>query len=285
MENNTETTMTLHQRPTTELSLFSSKDSFEHAQRVAVMLSNSTIVPKDYQNSPANCLVALEMSVRMKDSPLMIMQNLDIIYGRPSFNSKFIIAKLNTCGQFSPLRFEYSGEGDKKQCVAYATELSTNKVLRGPAVSIEMAKLEGWYQKDKSKWKSMPDMMLSYRSATYFGRLYAPELTMGMSSIDESQDIEYSEVIDYNKAAPGNAIHDLNTSAPEEKQKAGRGAARKKTEQPTNIVVAETPTVTENKPAEQVKPDKVTETPGEDQQRQESQENPPPGFFPEDDVI
>lgn len=44
-------------------------------------------------------------------------------------------------------------------------------------------------QKDGSKWKTMPDLMLRYRAATLFARTYAPELTMGMHTVEEEQDI------------------------------------------------------------------------------------------------
>lgn len=174
---------------TIQPSIFTDATLFDQAQRFANALCKSTIVPQAYQNNVANTLVALEMANRMGESPLMVMQNLDIIHGRPSFNSKFIIARLNTSGKFSPLRFEYTGEGDTRGCVAVATDLRNGQELRGTIATIAMAKKEGWYSKAGSKWPNMPDLMLMYRSATFFGRMYAPELTMGMQSTDEVQDI------------------------------------------------------------------------------------------------
>ena len=35
----------------------------------------------------------------------------------------------------------------------------------------------------------MPDLMLRYRAATFFSRLYCPELTMGMRTTDELEDM------------------------------------------------------------------------------------------------
>jgi hypothetical protein len=66
-------------------------------------------------------------------------------------------------------------------------------VLEGPAVSVEMAVKEGWYVKDGSKWPTMPGLMLRYRAATFFGRLYAPELTMGLPTVDELEDMPPAE--------------------------------------------------------------------------------------------
>ena len=80
-------------------------EKFELVQRQAKALSLSTMIPKDYQNNIPNTLVALEMAQRLGASPLMVMQNLHIIHGRPSWSSTFIIAALNSCGRFTALRF------------------------------------------------------------------------------------------------------------------------------------------------------------------------------------
>ena len=172
-----------------------SVDTFEHAQRVAKMLSSSSLIPKEYQGSIQNTMIALEMANRIGASPLMVMQNLYIVHGKPSWSSSFIIASINACKKFSPLRFELSGEGEEYGCLAWALDLQSKDRLEGPKVTIKMAKLEGWFDKNGSKWKTMPELMLRYRSAAFFGRLYAPELMMGMNTQEEVVDITHEEVI------------------------------------------------------------------------------------------
>lgn len=162
-------------------------EKFELVQRQAKALSLSTVIPKDYQNNIPNTLVALEMAQRIGASPLMVMQNLHIIHGRPSWSSTFVIAALNACGRFSAMRFEMDG-ADK--CRAVATERETNHVLEGPWVTMQMAKEEGWLSKAGSKWKTMPELMMRYRAAAFFGRLYAPEIMMGMHTEFEVQDMQ-----------------------------------------------------------------------------------------------
>jgi hypothetical protein len=39
----------------------------------------------------------------------------------------------------------------------------------------------------------MPELMMRYRAAAFFGRLYAPEITMGMHSVEEVVDIQHEE--------------------------------------------------------------------------------------------
>jgi hypothetical protein len=161
---------------------------FAHIQRVAQALAASTIVPADYQNNLPNVIVALEMSNRMGISPMMVMQNLDIIHGKPSWKSTFIISAINSCGRFEGLQFELSGEGDQYGCVAW-TRNRNGDVIRGPRVSIGMARSEGWFTRKGTKWNSMPELMLQYRAASFFGRLHCPDILMGMQSVEEVQDV------------------------------------------------------------------------------------------------
>ncbi len=60
----------------------------------------------------------------------MVMQNVHIIQGRPSWSSQFIIAAINGCGRFAPLQFRMAGEGDKRSCVAFAKVLEIAKNFR-----------------------------------------------------------------------------------------------------------------------------------------------------------
>lgn len=192
--------------------VFSSQANFEQAQRMAQALAASTIVPVQYQKAKtpeavANCIIALEMANRIGMSPLLVMQNLYVVYGNVGWSSKFLIAALNTCGRFSPLRYEHENEGDleKWRCRAWAIDKTTNTPLHGAWVSMQMAKDEGWYSKAGSKWKTMPELMLQYRAAAFFQRTYAPEISMGMQTVEELNDIvdaTYEDVTNKPQARP-----------------------------------------------------------------------------------
>jgi hypothetical protein len=114
-------------------SVFSGIQAFEDAQRIAKALASSTLIPPQFQGQQgfANCLVALEIANRMGISPFLAMQHLHVIHGRPSWSSSFIIAMVNGCGRFSPLRFEISGTGDSLACYAIATDLASDQALQG----------------------------------------------------------------------------------------------------------------------------------------------------------
>ena len=170
---------------------FGSLQEFELIQRAGKALAQSSLIPKDYQNNLPNCVIALEMAQRIGASPLMVMQNLYVVYGRPSWSAKFLIACFNQCGRFSALRYEWLGaEGkDTWGCRAWAVERSTNEKIIGPTITIELAKKEGWYDKSGSKWKTIPGLMLMYRSAAWLVNTHAPELSMGLNTTDEMGDV------------------------------------------------------------------------------------------------
>lgn len=161
---------------------------FELSKLEAGALANSSLVPKEFQKNPPNCLIAMNLAKRIGADPLMVMQNLDVIHGRPSFRASFLIACVNMCGRFTPLQYRIEGEGLDRTCVAFAIDKETGDRIEGPPVSMQMAKDEGWSTKAGSKWKTMPELMLRYRAAAFFARTTAPELTMGLHTTEEMMD-------------------------------------------------------------------------------------------------
>lgn len=196
-----------------DLPSFSNSKSFEHAQRVAKMLAASDLIPQNYRGNIQNTMIALEMANRIGASPLQVMQNLYIVHGKPSWSSSFIIAAINASKKFSPLRFELTGEDDALTCFAWAYDLQNNEKLEGPKITMEMAAAEGWLQKAGSKWKTMPTLMIRYRAAAFFGRLYAPEILMGMQTMEEVIDAQVTQASpEDKKAALEQKLSQLNAS-------------------------------------------------------------------------
>lgn len=163
---------------------------FELLQRVAKAFASSTLVPAAYQGNVANCMIALNLSERLRADALMVMQNLYIVHGNPGWSSKFLIASVNTCGRYESLRYEWRGEEGKPNygCRAWTIERSTGEKLFGIWVDWKMVKAEGWDSKKGSKWLTMPDQMFVYRSAAFWQRAYAPEISMGLMTAEEHQD-------------------------------------------------------------------------------------------------
>ena len=187
MENTTQAVATVSDN------VFLNKESFEHAQRVAKMLSTSDLVPAQFKGKIENCIIALNMAGRIGADPLMVMQNLYVVHGKPAWSSQFLVATINASGKFSPLRYEEDKE-DGGRCRAVATDKKTGEKCEGVWVSMNMAVSEGWSTKSGSKWKTMPQLMMRYRAATFFARQFAPEVSMGIYTKEEIEDVNYTEV-------------------------------------------------------------------------------------------
>lgn len=176
------------------LGIFGTSDNFIMAMQMAKALASSTIVPQTFQKNEANCLIAIEQAQRLRVSPMMVMQNLHVIQGRPSWSSKFLIAAINNSGKFDmELQFEETQDKDGKpfSCTAWTTK--NGRKVNGMTVDMDMAKEEGWLSKNGSKWKTMPQLMLRYRAASFFSSLNCPELTMGLYTREEMQDDDFKE--------------------------------------------------------------------------------------------
>lgn len=180
--------------------ILSDFNAFENAQRIGKVLSQSQIIPQSYQNNLPNVIVALEIAARNKLSPIVVMQNLNVIKGRPTWSSKYIIAALTTA-RVDNLHYELAEDGTvsvggfkgnevikNTMCRAIANDKKTGEERVGPWVSMKMAVAEGWYTKDGSKWKTMPDMMIRYRAATFFASIFYPELSIGIDDEDSVVD-------------------------------------------------------------------------------------------------
>lgn len=183
--------------------VFSEIEQFEAAQRMANALQQSNMVPATFKNDMGACLIALDMASRLRMNVLAVMQNMYVVHGKPAWSSQFVISGINQSGLFgSSLNFEFVGkEGtDSYGCCAWALDKKTKEKIKGTVITIKMAKDEGWYGKTGSKWKTMPEQMLRYRAASFFGRTYAPDITMGIYTKDEVEEIaDDYHIIDTNR--------------------------------------------------------------------------------------
>jgi hypothetical protein len=160
-------------------------------QREANAISKSTLLPQTYQDNLPNVLIAMEIAERIGASIFMVAQNLDVIHGRPGWRSTFLIATVNASKRFSPLRFRFQGTPGKDDygCRAVAKDLSDSEPCVGPLITIGLAKAEGWYDRKGSKWQTLPELMLHYRAAAFWTRIFAPELSLGIRTSEEEADI------------------------------------------------------------------------------------------------
>lgn len=197
------------------LGIFGTSDNFIMANQMAKALAQSTIVPKEYQGNVSNALIAIELATRLKTSPLMVMQHLYVVYGRPSWSAQYVIAMINGSGRYD-MELQFDEKNDKNgkpySCMCW-TEKDGRKVT-GPTITMDLAKDEKWLDKNGSKWQTMPQIMLRYRAASFFGRMNCPDLMMGMYTREEVYEMGKDEYKVYDLEAE--VKHDIESHANQE---------------------------------------------------------------------
>lgn len=163
------------------------KSAFAHTAQVAAYFSKSKMIPAAFHNKPEDCLVVLMMAQQLEVNPLLCFQNMNVIHGRPSFSSAFAIGLANKRGPFAgPLTWTTKKELGGLEVTCHAVIKQTGEPVE-VSVDMEMAQKAGWTK--NPIYKSIPEQMLRYRSATWLIRLYCPEVLCGLNSDDEIIDV------------------------------------------------------------------------------------------------
>lgn len=180
---------------------FVDAESFQQIFNIGKMWASSDLVPSSYRGKPMDCTIAVDMANRMGVSPMMVMQNLYVVKGNPQWSGQACMSLIKADKHFKNVHHVYTGERgtDSWGCYISAIKRNTGEEVRGPEVTIAMAKAEGWYsKKDKygnetSKWQTMPELMLAYRAAAFFARIHIPNTLMGCAVEGEIEDIQPAE--------------------------------------------------------------------------------------------
>ena len=170
---------------------FSSMENFKEIYDIGKMWASSKLVPQTYQGKSMDCTIAVDMANRMGVSPMMVMQNLYIVCGKPSWSGQACTALIAGSGKFKNLKPVYFGEEgtEERGCYLQAERVEDGEIVQGVKVTMKMAKEEGWIAKTGSKWKTMPELMLAYRASAFFARVHIPNALMGVSVEGEVEDV------------------------------------------------------------------------------------------------
>lgn len=160
---------------------------FAQAMKVAETFAGSQLVPVHLRGKPADCFIALAMAVELQENPIIVMQSIYVVNGKAGWSASYMIARANRSGVFAlPITWRTEGNGDSLAVTATTALARTGEEVTVTA-SMAMAAAEKWTV--NPKYKSMPEHMLKWRSATMLIRLYAPEVMLGYHTADEIEDV------------------------------------------------------------------------------------------------
>lgn len=205
---------------------------FELEQRKAKAFVATDFFPTHLRkgNETANigtAIIVLDLAQRMNIGALEVAQSIYIIHGKPSFETKFLVARLNSSGLLKGrLQTIVSPDGNSAHCEAI--DAQTGQLLKGTTITMEMARREGWLSKNGSKWQTMPELMMKYRAQSFFINEFFPEVKYGLKTSDEAEDIVMFEPNEQSKTPPKAGLNELLNSS--EKPNSSVGAKNSQTE-------------------------------------------------------
>ena len=175
--------------------------SFELEQRRAGALAKSAFFPDTLKNDIASAVIVYDLANRMNISVMEVAQSIYIIYGRPSFSTSFLVARLNQSGMIrGPLKTIISD--DLQTCKCSAIDAETGEENIGMSVTMKIAKAEGWIDKKGSKWVTMPELMLRKRAQSFFIKEFYPQVMFGLQTSEEVGDIGKVTTVEAIPSAP-----------------------------------------------------------------------------------
>jgi hypothetical protein len=121
-----------------ELSPFSDSDSFRKIYDIGKMFASSQLIPQSFQGKPMDCTIAVDIANRMGVSPMMVMQNLYIVKGKPTWSGQACMSMIRANKELMNVRPVYTGERgtDSWGCYIQAQYRDTGEMIRGTEVTI-----------------------------------------------------------------------------------------------------------------------------------------------------
>ena len=160
-----------------------SPQTFEQALTFAQYLSDSNMVPKDFQGKPANCLIAMQWGTELGMKPLQAIQNIAVINGRPALWGDAVIALVLA----SPVCDYVTEEDDGTTAICRVRRKGGAEQVR--SFSMEDAQKAGLAGK-QGPWTQYPKRMRQLRARAFALRDVFPDVLRGMAVAEELQDME-----------------------------------------------------------------------------------------------
>ena len=171
------------------ITLDNQERTFALEQRKAQAMISGNILPAHFKNV-GDIIILGEMSKSLNIPVVMLAQQLYIVKGKPSMSGQLTIALLNGSGKFDkPIKFQ---ERETPWGIR-AVGLIDGEEYFGEWIDDALIKANAWGT--NKHWAANKGLMARYRAASWFARLYAPEVLMGFQTEGEIIDAEVEEYI------------------------------------------------------------------------------------------
>jgi hypothetical protein len=173
--------------------------SMESAIQLAEMMARGKLVPQHLHNSPGDCLMVIEASMRWQMSPFAVAQCTSVIQGKLMFEGKLVAAALNASGILSArLDYDFSGANGQRAVTVRGT-------LKGETKPREVTVFLADAKTSNGMWTKQPDQQLVYAATRVWARRHAPEVMLGVYAPEEFDRAEPFDGVTVDHEAPSPA--------------------------------------------------------------------------------
>lgn len=154
------------------------------AMKMAEILADSSIVPKDFQGRPGNVLIACQWGAEIGLQPLQAMQSIAVINGRPSIWGDAMLGLVQGSGLLEDINEEVSEDGQVATCTV--RRRGKSPVVR--QFTMDEAKKAGLAGKT-GPWQQYPRRMLQLRARAFALRDAFADVLRGVAIAEEARDM------------------------------------------------------------------------------------------------
>ena len=147
--------------------------SLPDRMRYAEALSTAGLLPDSFRGQPANVLLGMELAGALELAPIVVINELAVIGGKPSFSAKFMRSLVRRAGH--RLRESYT-DGVARCVIIRADDPEWEHVAQWDEGKARQHDYWG-----KGHWKKNPELMLKNRALSECVREACPEVLAGVA--------------------------------------------------------------------------------------------------------
>jgi len=188
----------------------------------ANLMADSTIsVPAHFVGKPADCMAVVMQAMQWGMNPYAVAQKTHVINGVLGYEAQLVNAVISSSNVIVG-RFHYEYDGDWSKCTK-TKEVTVKKPAKGGGTYDKTERVKAWSDEDEDGltirvgarlrseteitwcepihlsgivvrnsplWVTNPKQQIAYLGVKYWGRLYCPDVILGVYTPDELEEVE-----------------------------------------------------------------------------------------------
>lgn len=160
--------------------------SLTEAMKFAELIAKSDLAPKDYKGKPENVLIAVQMGLELRLSPMQALQNISVINGKPALYGDAVLAVVRGSGQLEAIVETIDGPDNEWVATCAVKRRGEAPMTRTFSMAdAKRAKLSG----KEGPWTQYPKRMLQMRARSFALRDAFADVLRGINVAEELGDI------------------------------------------------------------------------------------------------